>query len=105
MSFESVHRCNLRGFPDRLVGKESACSAGDLGSIPGSGKFQGEKNGQSLQYACLDSLMVRGAWQALVHGIAKVGYDLATIQRNITQVPINTENFNATQKKFPCIPS
>ena len=105
MSFESVHRCNLRGFPDRLVGKESACSAGDLGSIPGSGKFQGEKNGQPLQYACLDSLMVRGAWQALVHGIAKVGYDLATIQRNITQVPINTENFNATQKKFPCIPS
>ena len=79
MSFENVHRYNSRGFPDSLVGRESACSAGDLGSIPGPGKFPGEKNGKSLQYACLDNLMVREAWQATVHGVAKVRYDLATI--------------------------
>ena len=39
------------GFPDSLVGKESACSAGDLGSIPGSGRSPGEGIGYPLQYS------------------------------------------------------
>ena len=39
------------GFPDSSVGKESACKAGDLGSIPGSGSFPGEGIGYSLQYS------------------------------------------------------
>ena len=50
------------------VGKESACSAGDPGSIPGSGRSPGEGNGKPLQYPCLENLMDRGAWWAAVHG-------------------------------------
>ena len=43
-------------------GKESACSAGDLGMIPGSGRSPGEGNGYPLQYSCLENSMDRGAW-------------------------------------------
>ena len=47
-------RTNLQwGFPCSSVGKESACSAGDPGSIPGSGRSPGEGNGNSLLYPCL----------------------------------------------------
>ena len=53
------------------MGKESACSAGDLGSIPGSGRSPGEGNGNPLQYSCLESPMDRGAWWATVHGVAE----------------------------------
>ena len=54
-----------------LSGKESACNAGDLGSIPGLGKSPGEGSGNPLQYSCLGNPMSRGAWQATVHGAAK----------------------------------
>ena len=53
------------------VGTESACSAGDPGSIPGSGRSPGEGKGTPLQYPCLENLMDRGAWWAVVHGVAK----------------------------------
>ena len=62
-------------------GKESACSAGDAGdpsSIPGSGRSSGEENGHPLQYSCLENPVDRGAWQATVHGVTRVGYDLVT---------------------------
>ena len=59
------------GFPCSLVGKESACSAGDPGSIPGLGRSPGEGNGDPLQYPCRENLMDRGAWWAAVHGVAK----------------------------------
>ena len=59
------------GFPGGLDGKESACNARDLGSIPRSGRSSGEGNGNPLQYSCLENLMDRGAWQATVHGIAR----------------------------------
>ena len=48
-------------FPGGSAGKESACNAGDLGSIPGSGRSSGEGNGNPLQYSCLENLM-GGAW-------------------------------------------
>ena len=51
--------------------KESACNASDPGLIPGFGRTPGEGNGDSLQYSCLGNPMDRGAWQAIVHGIAK----------------------------------
>ena len=60
------------GFPGGSDGKESACSAGDLGSIPGLGRSPGEENGNPFQYSCLENPMDRGAWQATVHGVAKV---------------------------------
>ena len=49
----------------------SACSAGDLGLIPGLGRSPGEGNGNPLQYSCLENPMDRGAWQDIVHGVAK----------------------------------
>ena len=52
-------------------GKESAYNAGDLDSIPGSGRSPGEGNDNPLQYSCLENLMDRGAWQATVHGVTK----------------------------------
>ena len=68
----------VKGFPDSSVGKESACSAGDLGLIPGLGRSCGGENGDPLQCSCLENPMDRGAWQATVHGITRVGHDLVT---------------------------
>ena len=55
------------GFPDASVGKNPPAEAGDVGLIPGSGRFPGEGNGNPLQYSCLGNHMDRGAWQA--HGV------------------------------------
>ena len=59
------------GFPGSSVSKESSCSAGDQGLIPGSGRFPGEGTGNPLQYPCLENVMDRRAWQAAVHGVTK----------------------------------
>ena len=59
------------GLPHSSVYKESACSTGDPGSIPGSGRSPGEKNGNPLQYPCLENPKDKGAWWAAVHGVAK----------------------------------
>ena len=60
--------------PGGSDGEES----GDLGSIPGTGGSPGEGYGSPLQYSCLENTMDRGAWQATIHGVARVGHDLAT---------------------------
>ena len=59
------------GFPGGSEGKESACTAGDLGLIPGLGRSPGEGNSNPLQYYCLENPMDRGAWWATVHGVVK----------------------------------
>ena len=66
------------GLPWWLSGKESACSAREEGSVPGSGRSPGERNGIPLQYSCLGKPMGRGEWQAMVHGVTRVGHDLGT---------------------------
>ena len=58
-------------FPGGSDGKASACNAGDLGLIFGSGRFPGEGNGKPLQYSCLENSMDARAWWATVHGVAK----------------------------------
>ena len=58
------------GVPGDSDGKESACNAGDVGSIPGSGRSPGEGNSNPLQYSCLENPMDRGDGQATVHGVA-----------------------------------
>ena len=58
-------------FPQWLSGKESTCNAEDSDSIPGLGRSPGGGNGNSLQYACRESSIVRGAWWATVHGVTK----------------------------------
>ena len=56
--------------PGWLSGKELVGQTGDAGSIPGSGRSPREGNGNPLQYCCLGNSMDRGAWWAIVHGIA-----------------------------------
>ena len=59
------------GFPGGSGSKESACNAGDLGSIPGLGRSPGGRHGNPLQYSCLQNPMDRGAWWATVYGVTK----------------------------------
>ena len=66
MVFKSTY-----GFPAGSNGKESACNARDVSSVPGSGRFPGEGNGNPLQYSCLGNPMHRGAWRATVHRVPK----------------------------------
>ena len=71
-SFEKGTESN--SFLGDLAGKESSCSAGDIGDmglIPGLGRSPGGEHGNPLQYSCLENLMDRGAWWAMVHGVAK----------------------------------
>ena len=51
--------------------KASGYNVGDLGSIPGSGRYPREGNGFPLQCSCLEEFMDRGAWWATVHGVSK----------------------------------
>ena len=53
------------GFPGGSIGKESACNAGDLGSIPGLGRSPGGGHGNPLQYSCLENPMDGGAFDTL----------------------------------------
>ena len=72
------------GFPYSSVGKESACNTGDPGSTPRLGRSPGEGNGSPLQYSCLENLIDRRAWEATVHGVARVGHDLEAKPPNTT---------------------
>ena len=62
---------HMHRVPGGSDGKESACNAGDLGSIPGAGRSPGEGNSNPLQYSCLENPMDRGAWRATVHRVTK----------------------------------
>ena len=59
------------GLPQWLSDRESTCNAGDLGTIPGLGRYPGGGHGNPLQYPCLGNPTDRGAWQATVHGVTK----------------------------------
>ena len=61
----------LTGFPGSLGSKESTYNAGDMGLIPGLGRFPGEGNGNLLQYFFLENPMDSEAWRATVHGVTK----------------------------------
>ena len=60
-----------RGFPGDSVVKDLPVKAGDVGLIPGLGRFPGEGNSNLLQYYCLGNPMDKGAWWATVHGVTK----------------------------------
>ena len=62
---------NAENFPGGSDGKESACNARDLGSIPGLGRSPEVGNGYPLQYSYLENSADRGAWRATVHGVTK----------------------------------
>ena len=59
------------GFPGSSDGKVSACNVGDLGSIPGLGRFPGGGHGNPFQYSCQENPKDLGAWQATVHVVTK----------------------------------
>ena len=62
--------CEMASVVAQMV-KAFACNTGDLGSIPGLGRFPEEGNGNPLQYPCLENSMGRGALQIAVHRVAK----------------------------------
>ena len=75
----------------RSVGKESACNAEDLGSIPGSGRSPGKGSGNPLQYSCLETPMDGGAWQTtVVYGVARVEHDRA---KHIRTLPLRPRKY------------
>ena len=59
------------GFPGGSVVKNPPAKAGDMGLIPGLGRFPGEENGNPLQYSCLENPLDRGVWKAIVHEVSK----------------------------------
>ena len=61
----------MYGLPLGSVDKDSACNAGDTGSIPGLGRSPGGGHDNPLQYSCLGNSMDREAWQAIVHRVTK----------------------------------
>ena len=61
----------IQGFPGGSVVKHLSVNVGDVGLIPGLGRFPGEWNGNPFQYSYLGNPMDRGVWQAAVHGVAK----------------------------------
>ena len=72
----------LCGSLDSSLVKNPPANAGDVGSIPGSGRSPGVENGNPLQYSCLENPMGWGVWCATVYGDARVRHDLATTTTN-----------------------
>ena len=70
-ALDSTDLDHFLGFPSSSNGSESACNAGDPGSIPRLGRSPGKGNSNSLQYSGLENSMDRGAWQATVHGVTQ----------------------------------
>ena len=78
LKFFECFYCKTRNrLPRWLSNKESACNTGDVGntgSIPGSERPLGGGTGNRYQYSCLGNPKDRGAWPAIVHGVAKALY-------------------------------
>ena len=83
------------GFPSGSDGKDSACKAGDPGSIPGLGRSPGERNGNPLQYSCLENSMDRGAWLQSM-GSQRVRHDWATNTHTHTHLPLCDSSLSPT---------
>ena len=71
LGFKIMNRDYL-GLPRGLSGKESACQAGDVGSIPQSGRSPGGENGNPLQYSFLENPRGQRSLWAAVHGVAEL---------------------------------
>ena len=68
----------IASLPYWSVGKEFSCNAWGPGWIAGSGRCPGKGNDNPLQYACLENLMDKGAWQARVHGVTRIRHNFVT---------------------------
>ena len=99
---------SLQGLPGGSDGKESTCNAGDLGLIPRSVRSPGEGNGNPLQCSCLENPMERGVWRATVHGVTRVGHNLATKPQKSPDTPGSLEGNTegpGTASSEPLLPS
>ena len=76
-------------FPGGSDSKESACNAGDPGSLPGWGRFPVEGNPNPLQYSCQENSMDRRAWQATVHGVTRSWTRLSNLQLIVFPLFVN----------------
>ena len=76
--------------------KNPPANAGDQGAISGSGRAPGGGHGNPLQYSCLENPMDRGAWQAIVHRVAKSRTQLKQISK--AELELGLEPGSA----FPC---
>ena len=85
------------GFPGGSDGKESACNAGDPGSIPGLGRSLGGGNGNLLQYSCLKNSMDRGAWRATVHGVTNSWTEQLSLSVSMRLVSSSQSNTRTNQ--------
>ena len=98
IKFEFCYHC-LQGGSEVKV---SACNAGDLGSIPGSGRSTGEGNGNPLQYSCLENPMGGGAWWATLHGVAKSRTQLSdftfTFHDHLIRVDVCDQKYKQVKK-------
>ena len=85
------------------MGKESPCNAGDMGSIPASGRSPGGGNGDLLQHSCWENSMDREAWRATVHGDTKSWTQLSTwhTYTHGTHIIINKEGEFVGQAQYP----
>ena len=81
-------------------GTESACNAGDLGSVPGSGRSPGGGNGNPLQYPCLENPTDRGAWWATVHGVTELDMTKCTHTAIVCVYKSQTPNLSFPQVLF-----
>ena len=77
-------------------GKEPACNAGDLGSIPGSGRSPGEGNPGSLQYSCLENSMDWAAWRATSLGLQRVRHDWVTNTHTHKWLKMSSQDWELT---------
>ena len=84
------------GLPGGSDGNESACNAGNLGSIPGLGRSPGEGTGYPLQYSCLENPRDGGAWWAALYGVAQLNPIGASLVAQIVK------NLPAMQKTRVC---
>ena len=88
----------IHDFPGGSAGKESACHAGDLGSIPGLGRSPGGGHGNPLQYSCLENPTDRGTWKAVVHSHKEL--DTTEVTKP-PPLPVNFRTFSSLQKEIP----
>ena len=91
-------------FPGGSDGKESACSVGNTGSIPGLGRSPGEGNGKPLQYSCLENPMGGEAWQSTAHGVPKSWTQLSDFTFTFQPPDQKERKSDSLSPKVPSIP-
>ena len=78
-------------FPGGSDGKEYACNAGNLNSIPRAGRSPGEGNGNLLQYSYLENSIGRGAWWARGHGVTQSQTQLKQLSTHLLGYPVDSQ--------------